>query len=426
MDWIKLRTYSEKRKARKNVHCASPVPGMVVPAIVSSRRNAPGQCLDLLSKHRRQPCAKSHIGNVSAKTLPAIRETSTVDYFSAEQSVEPNYNENSGKEVNENIIEMGSNTLQDSLHLNSGSRESLENSEASSGMTLPTGVSDFLLECLDSSIDTNIESSDGINSYSSPETFRDENDLEETCTSLKGYLGCKNSTLLDTSKANNIDKITPLLNFSKIFEKTSQGQDEHIPSDTLSKSKQCCESTNVSTTVAGKQVYKILSSKEKTPKSKLPEISALLPKQRTQLDEQQSRNMKHRKKVHFRSFPESTAASFYSVALSSPSHGIIAGELVSKEPSADMVNLSVQNVAANEIFSNTTNPNLEERASSENIVFQCLHHPPEICCIVKASPEFRSLKVVQTPLNRPILLPPTGVTTDIITSDRNWIYSDNR
>ncbi|XP_054832326.1 meiosis-specific kinetochore protein [Eublepharis macularius] len=229
MDWIKLRTYSEKRKARKSVHCASPVPGMVVPAIVSSRRNAPGQCLDLLSKHRRQPCARSHIGNVSAKTLPAIQETSTVDCFSAEQSVEPNYNENRGKEVNENIIETGSNTLQDSLHLNSGSRESLENSEASSGMTLPTGVSYFLLECLDSRIDTNIESSDGTNSYSSPETFRDENDLEETCTSLKGYLGCKNSTLLDTSKANNIDKITPLPNFSKIFENTLQGQDERIP-----------------------------------------------------------------------------------------------------------------------------------------------------------------------------------------------------
>lgn len=45
------------------------------------------------------------------------------------------------------------------------------------GMTLPTGVSDFLLECLDSNIEANTESEDGTNSYPSPETFRDDSDL---------------------------------------------------------------------------------------------------------------------------------------------------------------------------------------------------------------------------------------------------------
>lgn len=43
-------------------------------------------------------------------------------------------------------------------------------------MTLPTGVSDFLLDCLDedSTMDSGTESSDRADSYSSPEMFRDE------------------------------------------------------------------------------------------------------------------------------------------------------------------------------------------------------------------------------------------------------------
>ncbi|XP_060094317.1 meiosis-specific kinetochore protein [Heteronotia binoei] len=389
MDWNKLRTYSGKRKTRTNTHCASPVPDMVVPGIVG-RRNASRQCLNLISKRQT--------GSVSAKTLPAIQETSKVDCFSAEQSVEMNYNESTGMNMNENIKNMDSNTSQDSLHLNTGSRESLGNSETSSGMTLPTGVSDFLLECLDSSIEINTESGDGTNSYSSPETFRDGSDLEETCVGPREYFGCKNSTLLDTSRAINIDKIS-LPSFSKTFENTLEGREEHHTSDKLFKSKQCCESTDVPTTIKGKQVYKILSSKEKTPKSKPSEILTLPPKQNKQLDDQQPRRTKFRKKVHFKSVLESTASSSSSAALSSanskasaPSHGIIAGELASEEPGANMY----------------------------------LHHPPEICCIIKASPEFRPLKVVQHPLSRRILFPPPGVSTDIITSDINWIYGNDR
>lgn len=56
------------------------------------------------------------------------------------------------------------------------------------GMTLPTGVSDFLLECLD--METTLDCSytttiDSTSSYSSPEIFRDETGLG---THFKNYL----------------------------------------------------------------------------------------------------------------------------------------------------------------------------------------------------------------------------------------------
>lgn len=49
-------------------------------------------------------------------------------------------------------------------------------------MTLPTGVSTFLLECLDtdSTEDYNTGASESLNSCPSPETFRDEEGLGET------------------------------------------------------------------------------------------------------------------------------------------------------------------------------------------------------------------------------------------------------
>lgn len=50
------------------------------------------------------------------------------------------------------------------------------------GMTLPTGVSTFLLECLDtdSTEDYNTGASESLSSCPSPETFRDDEGLGET------------------------------------------------------------------------------------------------------------------------------------------------------------------------------------------------------------------------------------------------------
>lgn len=59
------------------------------------------------------------------------------------------------------------------------------------GMTLPTGVTTYLLECLDvdSTVDCNTGGSDNLNSCPSPEIFRDDYS-GETSGSLS-FLSCR-------------------------------------------------------------------------------------------------------------------------------------------------------------------------------------------------------------------------------------------
>ncbi|XP_061477895.1 meiosis-specific kinetochore protein isoform X2 [Rhineura floridana] len=473
MDWIKLRSYSRKRQAQKNVHCASPVPGVAASA-AAGRRNVKAKGLrpDLLSEPRRDR-VKRHIGNASTKGLPKIHEISEVTQMgcpSAEQSVELNYNKNRSMDVNKDINEMDPIPLKDSLHLNSSSKESLRNSETTSGMTLPTGLSGFLLECLDedSTLGCNTESSDGASSYSSPEIFRDERDLEGSSTSSEVCLGHRNSTLLDTSKAINIDRMPHLPNLSKILETTLGGQDQSVMSDRQSKQKLHSKLTNASTVVAGKQVCKVLSAKEKTPELQSSGASLLSLKRKKQTDDQPQK-MKCRKKVLFKSGLESTSSSSSPDVLNPSGKsmlgaccGITDKILVSSLPDTDVeigsrtVNMrknkalltstalqqpedleldlsSVHKVSLSEDFLLNTNSsyvNSEEivpaSLSPESIIRQCLRNPPEICSVIKASPGFRPLNILQHPLNRKVLFPPPGATEDIITSSKNWVYNSDR
>ncbi|KAJ6667967.1 hypothetical protein lerEdw1_016288, partial [Lerista edwardsae] len=110
--------------------------------------------------------------------------------------VESNYNENRGFHMRKRIGESSAAPLKGSLRLSSASKDSLQSSEATSGMTLPTGVSDFLLDCLDedSTKGFGIESSNRADSYSSPEIFRDESGVGGESTSAPHH-GAATGTL---------------------------------------------------------------------------------------------------------------------------------------------------------------------------------------------------------------------------------------
>ncbi|NXF85445.1 MEIKN protein, partial [Eubucco bourcierii] len=136
-------------------------------------------------------------------------------------------------------------------------------------MTLPTGVSTFLLECLDTdSTEEYITGpSTSLRSLPSPETFRDDGSGRSNFSPVDSGK-YKNSTLLDSSKAVAIDKIPHISNLSTILEPVV----EDFP-DQYSRRKKFshCNYTSslrVSTTVAGKKVCKITAAGERTPNLK--------------------------------------------------------------------------------------------------------------------------------------------------------------
>ncbi|KAH0629766.1 hypothetical protein JD844_012116 [Phrynosoma platyrhinos] len=405
MDWMKLRSYSRKRQAQKNIHCGSPLPGVAASA-AGDRRNAaakgPQSRLDLHPKPRLESHGKRHNRNAITKALPKIHEISEVtemNCISSDQrysiTVIPTFVFVLSMEVNKDINEMDTTAPKDSLNLNSTSKKSLRNSESTSGMTLPTGVSDFLLDCLDvdSLMDSSTESSDCTSHYSSPEIFRDEKVLKGTGDSPEGpCLGYRNSTLLDTSKATNIDKMPQLPNLSKIL----GGQDQRITRS--SQQKLHSGLTNASVIVAGKQVHKILSTKELRSESLSSGPLLLPPKHKTQSSDRKSKP----------DIPCRNAAE----------------NIVAKQPDAKM------EISSRSVKLRRNRAVLASTAflQPENVEVNglCLCNPPEICSIIKASPGFRPLKVLQHPLNKKELFFPPESSEDIITSSENWVCNNDR
>ncbi|KAI1234062.1 hypothetical protein IHE44_0003772 [Lamprotornis superbus] len=158
--------------------------------------------------------------------------------------------------------------LKESKIINFESKESLKNAEVTSSteITLPTGVSTFLIECLDEDSDADYSTaSDSLKTYSSPETFRDD-DLER-CNFYSVDLGkYKNSTLLDSSKAVTIDKIPQISNLSAILEPVPEDfPDRCIRRKRPSNCYYSSSALSISTTLAGKNLCKITAARERTP-----------------------------------------------------------------------------------------------------------------------------------------------------------------
>ncbi|XP_074987402.1 meiosis-specific kinetochore protein isoform X1 [Caretta caretta] len=434
MEWFRLRTYARQRP--KNAYCSSPLPGVALSGPQGSRKASTLQpCCRLFQSH-----AQSVNGNPNRKALPKIKENSEVtktNNSSSDQSDQLNDEKITGMEENEDIREKSTMLLRESLHINSESKESLRNSETTSGMTLPTGVSTFLLSCLD--MDSSTESTDSTNSCPSPEIFRDEDSLDRNNSNPEEFLKYKNSTLLDTSKAVTIDKMVQLSNLSEILETISEGhQDQYFGRESPSKcNKDSSELMNVSTIVAGKQVCKIVSTMEKTPDIKRSTFSSLPARPKRQLDNQTAnpKNVKCRKKVKFSSLLMSETSSCHQLAspaerISTKSHELTAEVLSSKQPDIEMeMNSKVLIAEKNrQLLTSTAYFQPEELESLHNKETQNKKSNTknkEICSIIKTSPGLRVSMVHRTPVNRNTLHPPEGIPEDVITSTKNWVYSDH-
>ncbi|XP_071670869.1 meiosis-specific kinetochore protein isoform X3 [Patagioenas fasciata] len=175
-------------------------------------------------------------GRSRVKSLPKIKENHEVSQVShsCNQSNQVNVQETTDLEKKEEKMEESTVSVKESLMINFESKGSLKNPEvtSSTGMTLPTGVSTFLLQCLDedSTADYNAGSGDNLNSCLSPEIFRN-NISEKSNFDAVDPGKYKNSTLLDSSKAVTIDKMPQISSLSPISEPVLEDfQDQYATS----------------------------------------------------------------------------------------------------------------------------------------------------------------------------------------------------
>ncbi|KFP54028.1 hypothetical protein N323_10729 [Cathartes aura] len=267
-------------------------------------------------------------------------------------------------------------------------------------MTLPTGVSTFLLECLDvdSTADCNTGASDSLNSCPSPETFRDDGSERSNfyCVDSGKY---KNSTLLDSSKAVTIDKIPQISNLSAISEPVLEDfQDQYTRRKRPSNCNYSSSALSVSTTLAGKKVCKITAARERTPDLKpgMRCSSPLGPERKPDNQTAKPKRLKRKKKEKNSNRLEEGTSSFSQLDApgntSAKSVGLTAEVLPSKRTDA--------------------------------VVPLCGRQ--EICSIVRTSPCQRPSRLHQIPVNTKAFWFPKGVPEDNITSTKNWIYCKHR
>ncbi|XP_014747054.1 PREDICTED: meiosis-specific kinetochore protein isoform X1 [Sturnus vulgaris] len=318
----------------------------------------------------------------------------TEESSSCNQSNQATVRETTDFKIKEEEQERSCVPLKESKIINFESKESLKNAEVTSSteITLPTGVSTFLMECLDEDSDADYSTASGsLKTYSSPETFRDD-DLER-CNFYSVDLGkYKNSTLLDSSKAVTIDKIPQISNLSAILEPVPEDfPDRCIRRKRPSNCYYSSSALSISTTLAGKKLCKITAARDRTPdlKSCMRCSSPLGPE--SNHDNQTAKSKTLKKKESSFNPLEGGSSSFRQ--LDAP-----------ENKSARSEGLTVEVLP--------TKP-------TDAVVPLCDRQ--EICSIVKMSPGQRPSQLQQVPVNWKEFCLPRGVPENTIQSTKNWI-----
>ncbi|NXC39931.1 MEIKN protein, partial [Penelope pileata] len=263
-------------------------------------------------------------------------------------------------------------------------------------MTLPTGVSTFFLECLDadSTADYNTGTTDSVDTFSSPETLREEEGLERSNPNFEDFVKCKNSTLLDSSKAVAIDQMPQISSLSPILEPVLEDcQGVHMRRKRPSKCISNSSELSVSTTLAGKKICKIAAARERTPdlKSGTHCSSPVGPERKPDSQTAKPKRLKCRRK-EFSSPLEDNASPLGQV------------ESASANVSARSLKMTA-----------------EVLPSRQTDAVVPLYYRKEICSIVRTSPGQRPSRRWRIPIDTKAFCLPEGVPEDVITSSKNWI-----
>ncbi|XP_066053269.1 meiosis-specific kinetochore protein isoform X5 [Chamaea fasciata] len=422
------RAGTAPRKVPRKGRRASPLPGTA--ALPGSRAGASQMCRRRLfgSAEPRGPepaCLKKKF---SGKNLPKIKEK--VEYTEESSSCNQSSNQVTAREttdfkIKEEEPEESSVPLKESIIMNFESRGSSKNAEVTSSteITLPTGVSTFLIECLDEDSAADFTAaSDSLKTYSSPETFRDD-DLER-CNFYSVDLGkYKNSTLLDSSNAVTIDKIPQISNLSAILEPAP----EDFP-DRCNRRKRpsayyyTSSASSISATLAGKKLCKITAARERTPdlKSGMRCSSPLGPESKH--DNQTPKAKRSKKRASCLNPLEEGSSSFRQLDApentSARSKGFTT--VLPTKPTDAVVQMTSTMLIMEE------NKVLNNPGHALPLELDPLCDRQEICSIIRLSPGQRPSQLQQVPVKVKKFFLPKGVPEDTITSTKNWIYCKQR
>ncbi|NXH12335.1 MEIKN protein, partial [Bucco capensis] len=259
-------------------------------------------------------------------------------------------------------------------------------------MTLPTGVSTFLLDCLesDSTAEYNTGANSSLSSCPSPETFRDDAS-ERSPFYLEEPGKYKNSTLLDCSKAVAIDKLPQISNLSAILDPVGEDfQGQHTRRKRPPNYNYTSSELSVSTTLAGKKVCKITAARERTPdlNSGMSCSSPLGPESKQTAKAQR---LKAKEKENNSNALEEGRSSLSQLG-------------TTRTTSAQPEGLTAEVLPASQ----------PERLGP-------LCGRQEICSIVRTSPTQRSSRLHQIPVRTREFQLPKREPEDNITSTKNWI-----
>ncbi|XP_053528745.1 meiosis-specific kinetochore protein [Artibeus jamaicensis] len=281
---------------------------------------------------------------------------------------------------------------------------------------------------------------ENLSSFPSPELFRGSDYLDWECPRLEEHIQCKNSTLLDTSKAVAIEKAPQFSNLSSILYTSSEDYqkchrkivmtlaDENISPKPKGTSN--LESDNAACKVLAEKTYPLTPEKTKKKPGKDPEPRG------TNSQTKLSSHLKIKiQPSHQRSDLESNAdKSVTKVLLPQPlgpaldtnptipdkkSRGLLTSTPTSQTAGLEIDLSSVQKASLEELFPNVSNcVNSDEIVPVSSLQEHFSNEVPsnisEICCIIRASPGTRQVKSKSVIVKKKKFSFPKDIPQDII------------
>nr|XP_044637103.1 meiosis-specific kinetochore protein isoform X2 [Equus asinus] len=207
-----LRVYTRKKRADQRLNL-TPTPDLAEPPPGPGRRLA-ARCLKGNDKAHGLPKivekAERSAQGAGCSGLPSTQLRVTGEKSLQESST--------SEELQDEKMAPLSESVPDDLQIDSSS----SNSELLSGLSLQHDISSSLLSYSITDSYTEYKSfEESLSSFPSPELFRGSDCLDWERPKLE-YLQCKNSTLLDTSKAVPIEKASQFSNLSAILSTSSE------------------------------------------------------------------------------------------------------------------------------------------------------------------------------------------------------------